>query len=65
MTDTSLMPFGKYRGNKLANVPANYLIWLYDNNKVGGELKKYIEDNRALLDLEATPNPVIETKYKK
>lgn len=45
MTDDSLMPFGKYKGEKLANVPAAYLLWLYVNNKCFGELKEYIKAN--------------------
>ena len=49
MTDESIMPFGKYKGQKLANVPASYLLWLYDNNKCFGELKKYIEENMDAL----------------
>lgn len=27
------MPFGVYKGKKMANVPASYLKWIYDNNK--------------------------------
>lgn len=49
MNDNSIMPFGKYKGVKLANVPASYLLWLYDNNKCFGELKKYIEENIDIL----------------
>ena len=30
LTDESPMPFGKHKNTKMANVPANYLIWLYD-----------------------------------
>lgn len=30
MTDISLMPFGKHKGEKMANVPPEYLLWLYD-----------------------------------
>jgi uncharacterized protein (DUF3820 family) len=49
MTDESIMPFGKFKGKKLANVDASYLIWLYDNNKCFGELKSYIIDNLDIL----------------
>lgn len=49
MNDNSIMPFGKYKGEKLANVPADYLIWLYDNGKIFGDLKKYIEENSDVL----------------
>jgi uncharacterized protein (DUF3820 family) len=30
LTDESPMPFGKYKGTEMVNVPASYLIWLYD-----------------------------------
>ena len=52
MDDSSLMPFGKYKGTKLANVPADYLIWLYDNGKCFGEIGKYIVDNMDVLKSE-------------
>ena len=52
MEDSSIMPFGKYKGIKLANVPPEYLIWLYENANVYGELKKYIEDNMDVLKFE-------------
>jgi uncharacterized protein (DUF3820 family) len=49
LTDDSLMPFGKYKGDKMANVPAGYLMWLHDNNKCNAEVKAYIEDNLEVL----------------
>ena len=49
MDDKTLMPFGEHKGKKMANVPAYYLLWLYNNNKCYGELKKYIEDNMDAL----------------
>lgn len=52
MTDKSLMPFGIHKGEKLEDVPADYLIFLYDNDKCGKELRSYIEENRETLDLE-------------
>jgi uncharacterized protein (DUF3820 family) len=52
MTDNSIMPFGKHQGEKLANVPAKYLLWLYKENKCYGELKKYIEENMEVLKTE-------------
>jgi uncharacterized protein (DUF3820 family) len=45
MNDESIMPFGKYKGEKMANIPADYLLWLYENSKVFGEVKQYIKDN--------------------
>jgi uncharacterized protein (DUF3820 family) len=52
LTDKSLMPFGKYQGTEMENVPASYLIWLYDNNKCNKEVKEYIEDNMDVLKME-------------
>lgn len=49
MTDQDIMQFGKNKGKKLANVPADYLIWLYDNNKCYGNLRRYIKENYDLL----------------
>ncbi len=30
LTDQSPMPFGKYKGVVMENVPASYLLWLHD-----------------------------------
>lgn len=49
MTDESVMAFGVHKGQKLANVPAGYLVWLFDNGKAWGELKTYIEANMDVL----------------
>jgi uncharacterized protein (DUF3820 family) len=43
------MPFGKYKGDKMENVPASYLIWLYDKNKCNNYVRKYIKDNLDVL----------------
>jgi uncharacterized protein (DUF3820 family) len=39
------MPFGQYRGRQMADVPAEYLFWLYDTGKCFGAVKAYIIDN--------------------
>lgn len=54
LTDESPMPWGKYQGDKMANVPASYLIWLYDNNKCRGDVKAYIRDNYSVIKQEAS-----------
>lgn len=48
------MPFGKYKGTKLANVPAEYLLWLHGNgiSPQHQSLKDYIEDNMDVLKQE-------------
>ena len=45
MDDTDLMPFGKHKGIRMIDVPADYLLWVYDQEWCKGEVKKYIEEN--------------------
>ena len=52
MEDNSTMPFGKYKGEKLANVPPDYLIWIFENNKCSAEVAKYIAENMDCLKQE-------------
>jgi len=52
MTDESIMPIGKYKGEKMANVPSHYLLWLYENGNIYGELKQYIKDNLDVIKAE-------------
>lgn len=54
--DNYIMPFGVYKGKKIANCPADYLLWLYDNDKVNQEVKQYIEENKQELEKEAQLN---------
>ena len=49
MTDKSTMPFGKYKGKMLIEIPGKYLIYLLDQNIARGDLKEYIENNRPVL----------------
>lgn len=48
---TNLMPFEKFSGMKVAveNVPAEYLLWLYENSQVYGDVKAYIEKNLDVI----------------
>lgn len=52
MTDNSIMPWGKYEGFKMADIPADYLIWLFENHKVKGDIYFYIQDNMDTLKQE-------------
>lgn len=56
LTDESPMPYGKHRGTKMGNVPADYLIWLFDNNKTTGQLTVYIHENMDSLEKETRRN---------
>lgn len=53
-TDETILTWGKHSGKKLANIPANYLLWLFENKKANldGKLKRYIEQNLDILNLE-------------
>lgn len=48
-TDNTPMPFGKYKGVLLANVPAEYLLWLLGENMSDGLLKNYIIEHKEQL----------------
>lgn len=55
MTDSDLMPFGRYIGEKLGDVPADYLLWFYDHpilSKTFPELAKYVSENLKALEAE-------------
>lgn len=57
LSDTSIMPYGKFKGKQLQNVPASYLLWLYDEIKNNTDMNSkyltaYIEDNMQALKIE-------------
>jgi uncharacterized protein (DUF3820 family) len=57
-TDQSLMPFGKFKGTKLEQVEARYLLWLYEEMKDSDDKIKlfiYIHENRKALEAEVPP----------
>lgn len=47
------MPFGKYMGKPMIDVPAKYLLWLFDNGCSHDGVRKYITDNLDVLRKEA------------
>jgi len=62
LTDKDLMPYGKWMGHKMANVPADYLLWLYDNDKCNAPVKKYVEDNKGFLELQSKTDKKLRSK---
>lgn len=48
-TDNSIMPFGMHKGKAMANVPANYLLWLNEQSVTHSQLKEYIKNNLDVL----------------
>jgi hypothetical protein len=45
LTDKDAMPYGKWNGTPMANVPADYLLWMSDNNKLTPQVRAYVTDN--------------------
>ncbi len=45
LNDNSPMPYGKHKGKAMANVPDDYLLWLYNNDKCTYPVRKYVEMN--------------------
>jgi hypothetical protein len=54
--DNTKMPFGVFKGKKLANIPADYLLWLLLNERTNPPLKVYIEENIEVLRKEVINN---------
>lgn len=60
--DNTLMPFGKHKDKKLANVPSGYLLWLHGEllkksetkalNNMERSLRNYIDENMEVLKKE-------------
>lgn len=54
MLDTDMMPFGKYSKppdgpRKMEDVPADYLLWLYDEGCSHVGVRDYIHENLTTL----------------
>ena len=45
LTDKSIMPSGKHKGKKMEDIPADYLLWIYENNACSKEVSFYIHEN--------------------
>lgn len=44
------MPFGKYRGEAIEDIPLDYLKWLYENVELYGDLEVEVSDRLAMED---------------
>lgn len=49
LEDDSPMPWGKYAGTKMGNVPADYLLWLDKQGYALRDVKEYIDENMDAL----------------
>lgn len=52
LTDSDLMPQGKFKGQTMENVPYWHLLWLADQPFYRKDVKQYVEENRDVLELE-------------
>ena len=70
LTDQSQMPFGKYQGYVMEKVPANYLLFLWDETELwnrGALLSKqdgYSEKRLAVHDYIRENFSALETECK-
>lgn len=62
LTDKSQMPYGQHKGVEMANVPADYLLWLHGAGKAFQGVKEYVIENLDVLEKEAERS---RRKYKK
>lgn len=50
LTDESIMPMGKHKGEKMIDVPAKYLLYMYESEMLSNErVKLYVEDNLEVI----------------
>lgn len=67
MNDDDEMPFGKHKGKRMADVPSDYLLWLWDNGMYRDNtlsqrtdpVREYIVANFHALETEC-PDRIIE-----
>lgn len=55
LQDTDSMPWGKYKGVRMQDVPASYLFWLWTNGKESDQqcpVADYIRRNKNVLELD-------------
>lgn len=60
--DTDPMPFGKYKGVRLGDVPAGYLLWLYNQGPNANlRLENYLKRSLAALQQES-PDVIVSRR---
>ena len=50
LTNRDPMPYGKYQGLPMSEVPASYLLFLNDSSKTSVEVQNYINENWESLN---------------
>jgi uncharacterized protein (DUF3820 family) len=67
LKDTDPMPFGKHKGQPLKDVPASYLLWLYEQMRRENDNVKlafYVEENLNQLNQEAAEEDRDARRYR-
>ena len=49
-TDKMTMPFGKYKGENIEDLPSDYITWVLTNTSVGPKLQKCLQDQLDLRE---------------
>lgn len=57
--DQSLMPFGKHKRKKMEDVPASYLLYLWNDGVQHPDVRAYIEENLSVLQFE-NPDTIVK-----
>lgn len=52
LDDNSPMPQGKFKGEKMEDVPYWHLLWLADQPFCRKDVREYVEENRDVLEVE-------------
>jgi len=52
LTDLDLMPFGKFKGTPMQDVPASYLSWLRNESCNNVEVANYIYNSWEAIEQE-------------
>lgn len=64
LTDESPMPFGIHKGEKMKDVPADYLLYLWNIgvwNQKDRPIHEYIRESMSALEMDA-PDVIVEHK---
>ena len=52
LDDFSVMPFGLHRGQQMIDVPASYLLNIYDTPYCTQNVTDYVKENKEVLEHE-------------
>lgn len=55
-----VMPFGKYKGEQLLDIPTSYLEWIYDNLELNGDLEQAVSDAIDILHGEKNRRGIVK-----